>query len=84
MNDNNKNNHNKKDPRRTASIIGFAVTMLIILLINIISRIPSDLDKLWKMFVSGKDVVHMTFAIVIILGALYYYLPWIAEQLGIG
>lgn len=36
MNDNNKNNHNKKDPRRTASIIGFAVTMLIILLINMI------------------------------------------------
>ena len=42
----------------------------IILLINIISRIPSDLKSLWEMFVSGKDVVHMTFAIVIILGVI--------------
>jgi len=32
----NKNNNNKKDPRRTASMIGFAVTMLIILLVNMI------------------------------------------------
>ena len=42
----------------------------IILLINIISRIPSDLKSLWEMFVSGKDVVHMTFAIVIIVGVI--------------
>ena len=42
----------------------------IILLINIISRIPSDMKSLWDMFVSGKDVVHMTFAIVIILGVI--------------
>ena len=42
----------------------------IILLINIISRIPSDLKSLWEMFVSGKDVVHMAFAIIIILGVI--------------
>ena len=42
----------------------------IILLINIISRIPSDLKSLWDMFVSGKDVVHMSFAIIIILGVI--------------
>lgn len=42
----------------------------IILLINIISRIPSDLKSLWEMFVSGKDVVHMTFAIVLIVGVI--------------
>ncbi len=42
----------------------------IILLINIISRIPSDMKSLWEMFVSGKNVVHMTFAIVIIVGVI--------------
>ena len=42
----------------------------IILLINIISRIPGDMKSLWEMFVSGKDVVHMTFAIVIILAVI--------------
>ena len=42
----------------------------IILLINIISRIPSDMKSLWEMFVSGKNVVQMTFAIVIILGVI--------------
>ena len=42
----------------------------IILLINIISRIPSDMKSLWDMFVSGKDVVHMSFAIIIILAVI--------------
>ena len=42
----------------------------IILLINIISRIPSDLKSLWDMFVGGKDGVHMSFAIIIILGVI--------------
>ena len=42
----------------------------IILLINIISRIPGDMKSLWEMFVSGKDVVHMTFAIVIIVAVI--------------
>lgn len=42
----------------------------IILLINIVSRIPSDMKSLWEMFVSGKDVVHMSFAIIIIVGVI--------------
>ena len=42
----------------------------IILLINIISRIPSDLKSLWQMFVSGKNVVQMSFAIIIIVGVI--------------
>ena len=42
----------------------------IILLINIISRIPSDMKSLWEMFVSGKNVVQMTFAIIIIVGVI--------------
>ena len=29
-------------------------------------------------------LIALAISIVIILGALYYYLPWIAEQLGIG
>ena len=42
----------------------------IILLINIVSRIPSDLKGLWEMFVSGKNVVQMSFAIIIIVGVI--------------
>jgi preprotein translocase subunit SecY len=42
----------------------------IILLINIISRIPSDLKSLWQMFVSGKNVVQMSFAIIIIVSVI--------------
>lgn len=42
----------------------------IILLINIISRIPSDMKSLWQMFVSGKNVVEMSFAIIIIVGVI--------------
>lgn len=42
----------------------------IILLINIISRIPTDLRNLGEMFVKGKDVVHMTFAIIIIAAVI--------------
>lgn len=42
----------------------------IILLINIVSRIPSDLKGLWDMFVSGKNVVQMSFAIIIIVGVI--------------
>ena len=29
-------------------------------------------------------LVALVISIIIILGALYYYLPWIAEKLGIG
>ncbi|SNU09408.1 protein translocase subunit secY/sec61 alpha [Lachnospiraceae bacterium] len=39
----------------------------IILLINIVSRIPNDFANLYEMFVKGKDPVNMIFAIVIIL-----------------
>ena len=39
----------------------------IILLINIVSRIPNDFANLYEMFVKGKDPVKMIFAIVIIL-----------------
>lgn len=39
----------------------------IILLINIVSRMPSDFANLYEMFVKGKDVVNMVFAILIIL-----------------
>ncbi len=39
----------------------------IILLINIVSRIPNDIVNLYNMYVKGKDIVNMVFAIVIIL-----------------
>ena len=39
----------------------------IILLINIVSRIPNDFANLYEMFVKGKDPVNMIIAIVIIL-----------------
>ena len=35
---------------------------------------------LWPFYL----IIALAISIVIILGALYYYLPWIAEQLGIG
>ena len=42
----------------------------IILLINIIARMPSDLKNLYNMFVKGKDVVHMILAAAIIIGVI--------------
>lgn len=38
----------------------------IILLVNIVSRMPNDFKNLYDMFVKGKDIVHMIFSIVII------------------
>ena len=42
----------------------------IILLINIVSRMPSDFYNLYQMFVQGKDIVYMVISIVIILGVV--------------
>jgi preprotein translocase subunit SecY len=42
----------------------------IILLINIVSRMPSDFSNLYTMFVKGKDIVNMVIAIVIIAGVV--------------
>ena len=42
----------------------------IILLINIVSRIPNDFVNLFEMFVKGKDIVKMIIAIVIILAVV--------------
>lgn len=42
----------------------------IILLINIVSRMPNDFVNLFNMFVKGKDVVNMIFAGVIIIGVV--------------
>lgn len=42
----------------------------IILLINIVSRMPSDFTNLYKMFVKGKDIVDMVIAIAIIAGVI--------------
>ena len=42
----------------------------VILLINIVSRIPNDFANLYQMFVKGKDTIHMIFAIVIILAVV--------------
>ena len=39
----------------------------IILLINIVSRMPQDFISLYEMFVKGKDIVHMVMAAVIII-----------------
>jgi preprotein translocase subunit SecY len=39
----------------------------IILLINIVSRMPQDFMSLYEMFVKGKDVVHMVMAAAIII-----------------
>ncbi|MCR5147525.1 MAG: preprotein translocase subunit SecY [Eubacterium sp.] len=38
----------------------------IILLVNIVSRMPNDFKNLYDMFVKGKDVVHMIYSIAII------------------
>jgi preprotein translocase subunit SecY len=42
----------------------------IILLINIVSRMPNDFVNLFEMFVKGKDPVKMIFAIVIIVAVV--------------
>lgn len=39
----------------------------IILLINIVSRMPQDFISLYEMFVKGKDIVHMVMAAVLII-----------------
>ena len=49
---------------------GFGNGISIILLINIVSRMPSDLTSLFEMFVKGKDIVHQVFAAVIIIGVI--------------
>ena len=42
----------------------------IILLINIVSRMPSDFSNLYEMFVSGKDTIRALMAICIILAII--------------
>ncbi len=42
----------------------------IILLINIVSRMPKDFYSLYEMFIKGKDIVHGTIAAVIILSVV--------------
>ncbi len=42
----------------------------IILLINIVSRMPSDFYDLYLKFVKGKDIVNMVIAIVIVAGVI--------------
>ncbi|MDE6024724.1 MAG: preprotein translocase subunit SecY [Lachnospiraceae bacterium] len=42
----------------------------IILLINIVSRMPSDLKDLYDMFVKGKDIVDQVIAVAIVLGVI--------------
>ena len=42
----------------------------IILLINIVSRMPNDFINLFNMFVKGKAVVNMIFASIIIIGVV--------------
>ena len=54
--------------RITAKGIGNGIS--IILLINIISRMPNDFYNLYTMFVKGKDIVYMIISIVIILGVV--------------
>ncbi|MGN0438202.1 MAG: preprotein translocase subunit SecY [Lachnospiraceae bacterium] len=39
----------------------------IILLINIVSRMPADFSNLYEQFVSGKDAIHATVAAIIVL-----------------
>jgi preprotein translocase subunit SecY len=39
----------------------------IILLINIVSRMPSDFYSLYEMYIKGKDIVHGTISAVIII-----------------
>ncbi len=54
--------------RITSRGIGNGIS--IILLINIVSRMPSDFYNLYQMFVQGKDIVYMVISIVIILGVV--------------
>lgn len=42
----------------------------IILLINIVSRMPDDFYNLYVMFVKGKDIVNQTIAVVIVLAVV--------------
>ena len=42
----------------------------IILLVNIVSRMPNDFKNLFDMFAKGKDIVHMIFTIAIIAGII--------------
>ncbi|MGN0170417.1 MAG: preprotein translocase subunit SecY [Lachnospiraceae bacterium] len=42
----------------------------IVLIINIISRIPSDMVSLWEKFVSGKNVGNAAVAIVVVLAVI--------------
>ena len=42
----------------------------IILLINIVSRMPSDFSNLFEMFIKGKDIVKQVIAVAIILGVI--------------
>ena len=42
----------------------------IILLVNIVRRVPADMYNLYNMFVKGKNVVDMVFASVIILAVI--------------
>ncbi len=42
----------------------------IILLINIVSRMPSDFVNLFNMFVKGKSTINMIFASIIIIGVV--------------
>ena len=42
----------------------------IILLVNIVSRMPSDFVNLFNMFVKGKSTVNMIFASIIIIGVV--------------
>ena len=54
--------------RITEKGIGNGVS--IILLINIVSRMPNDFVNLYDMFVKGKDPVKMIFAIIIIVAVV--------------
>lgn len=42
----------------------------IILLINIVSRMPSDFANLYEMFIKGKDIVQAVIAVVVILAVV--------------
>ncbi|MCM1180693.1 MAG: preprotein translocase subunit SecY [Clostridium sp.] len=42
----------------------------IILLINIVSRMPSDFANLYEMFIKGKDMVQAVIAVVVILAVV--------------
>lgn len=42
----------------------------IILLINIVSRMPNDFYSLYEKFVKGKDIVHGTIAVVVVLAVI--------------